>query len=88
MSRGILYEAESTGRLLDTVKTHYDSLHLSTHREELVDLLLARVEGHVADVERGALEEFLLVFLRRELRDGGRERERESKLARERGGSG
>ena len=49
----ILHEAESTWCLFDAVQAHYDAFHLSTHREELVDLFFARVKRHVAYVERG-----------------------------------
>lgn len=43
-------EAEATGCLGVLIKAHDDLLDLSGPREELVDLLLRRVERHVADV--------------------------------------
>ena len=35
----ILHKAKSTGCLLDSVEAHNDPLHLTTHREQLVDLI-------------------------------------------------
>ena len=65
----ILDKTESTRRLLDSIQTHDDPLHLSAHGEQLVHLLLAREEGHVPDVQRGAAAQFSLIFLGRKLRE-------------------
>jgi hypothetical protein len=56
----VLDKAEATGRLLEAVQPHDEALDLTAFAEELVYLLLGRVEGEVADVEgRGVFE---LVF--------------------------
>ena len=64
----ILYKAESARRLLHSIQTHNDPFYLPDHGEQLVGLLFARVERHVPYVKRGAVAQFLLVFLDRELR--------------------
>ena len=64
---GILDEAETARCLLHAVETHYNPLHLSTHREEFVNLLFAAVERHVAYVQCCTVGQLLLVFLRRQL---------------------
>jgi hypothetical protein len=56
----VLDEAEAAGRLLEAVKPHDEALDLAAFAEQLVYLLLGRVEGEVADVERGCV--FELVF--------------------------
>lgn len=48
----ILDEAESAGRLVEPVEAHDEPLDFAALGEELVDLLLGRVEGEVADVQR------------------------------------
>jgi len=58
----VLDEAEATRRLLEPVQTHDYALDLAAFAEELVDLLFGCVEGEVADVKRGCVEE--LVFER------------------------
>ena len=47
----VLHEAEAAGRPLELVEPHDDSLDLAAHPEQLVDLLLRRVERHVAHIQ-------------------------------------
>ena len=55
--RVVLDEAEAAGRLVEAVQPHDQPLDAAALAEELVDLLLRRVEGQVADVEgRGVLQ--------------------------------
>lgn len=56
--RVVLDEAEAAGRLVEAVQPHDEALETADFGEELVDLLLGRVEGEVADVERGGGAEF------------------------------
>ncbi|KAL1430767.1 hypothetical protein MTO96_002366 [Rhipicephalus appendiculatus] len=61
-ARVVLDEAEAARRLVEAVQPHDHLLDVAALGEELVDLFLGRVEGHVADVERRAQPEqpFLL----------------------------
>lgn len=55
--RVVLDEAEAAGGFVEAVQAHDQALDAAALAEELVDLLLGRVEGEVADVERcGVLE--------------------------------
>ena len=57
--RVVLDEAEAAGRLVEAVQAHDQALDAAAFAEELVDLLLGRVEGEVADVQRrGVLQLF------------------------------
>ena len=47
----VLDKAEAAWRLLEPVQPHHQPLNLATLAEQLVDLLLGRVEGQVPDVE-------------------------------------
>ena len=49
--RVVLHEAEAAGGLVEAVEAHDQALERADFGEELVDLLLGRVEGEVADVE-------------------------------------
>ena len=49
--RVVLDKAEAAGRLVEAVQAHDQALDAAAFAEELVDLLLGRVEGEVADVE-------------------------------------
>ena len=48
----ILHEAETAGGEEVLVQTHDDGAHNPDFAEELPDLLLGGVEGHVTDVQR------------------------------------
>ena len=61
----IFDEAESARRPLELVQTHDDALDVAAFAEQLVELLLCRVEGHVAHVERGRLPKKPLLFASR-----------------------
>jgi len=63
----ILNKTKAARCLLESVESHDHPLHISTHGEELIDLLLRRVEGEVAHVERRARSQFLGIFLTGEL---------------------
>lgn len=63
----VLHKAKSTRCFLELIQSHDHSLDIATHGEELVDLILTRVEGHVADVESGGDRELGLIVVRGEL---------------------
>jgi len=50
--RVVLHEAEAAGSFVEAVQAHDQPLDAAAFAEELVDLLLGRVEGEVADVKR------------------------------------
>lgn len=56
----VLDEAKATGRLVEPVQTHDQSLDLAAFAEELVDLFLGRKERQVANVEGGRIGERVL----------------------------
>lgn len=63
LSGRVLDEAEAARCLLDAVQTDDHSLDLTALGEELVDLLLGRVERQVANVQGGRLEQRSRLFI-------------------------
>lgn len=63
--KGILqYKAEAARGLCVLVQPHDDLLYLACAGEELVNLFLSGVKGHVADIDRRRrLEHPLVLFL-------------------------
>lgn len=47
----VLHKAEAAGRFVEAIQAHDQALDAAAFAEELVDLLLGRVEGEIADVE-------------------------------------
>lgn len=62
--RKVLNKAEAAGRLVEAVEPHDQPLDLAALAEQLVDLLLGREEGQIADVERRRVREGVLGGLR------------------------
>lgn len=57
----VLDEAEATRGPFELVQAHDDPLDVADFAEQLVQLLLRRVEGHVAHVQRRRLTKQLLL---------------------------
>merc|ERR1719443_2571087 len=63
----ILHETEAAWSSFKLVQSHHHPLHFPAHPEQLVDLLLRGVEGHVADVQRRGLSQQPLLLPSRSL---------------------
>ena len=62
LSGRVLDEAEATWRFLNTVQADDHPVDLAALREQLVDLLLGRVERQVAYIQGGGLEQYSGLF--------------------------